>query len=154
MMDETKKAQRSKNSDLTILDYFRFFRETVPGKAVKRSQYFKIIRECNEIMVEDLIEGRTVLLPYLGKLRIEKYAASPQYKGIDYGHFNRTKEKVVRFRPHILDCYAPKLAWKRGLIPRPYCKDYTFKLVREVWRTRVLSKFKVEGGHKQYIEYI
>lgn len=154
MMEEIKKAQRSKNSNVSIIDYFRFYRKTVPGKDVKRSTYYAIIKECNQLLVDDLVAGRTILLPFLGSVRIEKFAAAPQYKGIDYNHFNQTGEKIKRYRPHLLECFAPKLSWQRGLIAHPYCKDFTFKTVRDTWRNRVLSQFKIEGGHRKFIEYI
>lgn len=152
MMEETTHSSRL--SDLTTQDYFKFFRKEVPNKKMTRSTFFKVIREINKELVNDLTAGRTVKLPYLGRVRIEKYKAAPQFKGMDYNHFNKTGEVVKKYRPYLLECYGATLAWKRNLVTTPWAHDYSFKIARDVWRDKVLSVFKVEGGHRRYIEYI
>lgn len=82
-IDDIKKVKEHRNhkvkNSLGVYSAYKFYRKNKPKEhkyILTESQYFKIIRETNKILAEQISKGNDVTFPKrMGKLEIRKYAA-------------------------------------------------------------------------------
>lgn len=79
-----KRIHKVKNS-YGVYDYFKYYRKNRPKSAeyvLTESQYFAIIRRVNEYIVDSIIKGEDVILPYrLGKIELRKISTYINFEG-------------------------------------------------------------------------
>lgn len=140
-----------KKSDVTMHDFFKHYRENVPG-GVSRAKYFEVLKCLGDELRKALFSGVKIYIPFIGSFRIEKYLASPKYAGFDYKTYLETGKKVKKTRKQVLEPYHPKLRWyKHNNFKRyRYCR---FLLPSHVMKD-FLKEFRKPGFHNTYVETI
>lgn len=73
------------NNSYGVYDYYKYYRKTKPKDkkyVLTESQYFKIIREINALLVEDFLQGNDITLPHkMGRLELRKVKSTIKLEG-------------------------------------------------------------------------
>lgn len=68
------------NNSLGVYDAYKYYRKNKPKEkqfVLTESQYFSIIRRINLLLIEELLQGNEITLPYhMGKVELRKYNKS------------------------------------------------------------------------------
>ena len=147
-----KAGESDKISQIDYFEFFRDFRTNVPNSGVSRAKYYAVIKSLAKEMHKVLLNGDLLSIPFIGSLRIEKSSAPAQYKRFDYIKFNQTGIKERSYRKNQLECFHPKIVWRR-LVAFPRYKYYKVMLPSTIWR-QLLRDFDEIGTHEQYLETI
>lgn len=81
---KSPRSHKIKNS-YGVYDYYKYYRKHKPKESkyvLSESQYFAIIRKVNEYLMDSLIEGNDITLPYrLGRIELRKRDTYVKFDG-------------------------------------------------------------------------
>lgn len=130
-----------------IREYYEIYKES-SDNPVDRKKYREVIEAGNAILLDMLLKGKKMRLPYLSFVEIVKTQSLS--KKIDYNHYNKTGEVKMLENEHS-DGWRARLHWSKHAKPIVGASPYSIKLNRKVSQAVCLA-MKVEGGHKKFGE--
>ena len=130
---------------VSLTNAHRFY--TSDGGVVTKSIYRKVCQDFNDMLVNELMEGRTVKLPHgLGKLTVVKYKINWKRPPIDFHATKKLGHTVYHTNTHS-DGYCAKVEWKRR---KRLIKNLFFYEFDITWSNskRISQQMMKEDGHK------
>jgi hypothetical protein len=140
-------------SDYKTMDMYKFYRSKYPVKSkhyLTYKEFSVMVKKFNAAVIDEIIDNKEFKMPFgLGVVSIRKRKTNTSnYKRlrIDFGHYNKTGEKIKHLNLHSGMFYY-LFYWKKGKVTN--IGSYRLKFARTVTR-RLASEIKSNG--RDYFE--
>ena len=153
-MTDKRRTSPSKGA-LTLDNAYKFYKQSaksIPENLkITKKLYRDICKDYNKDLVESVVSGSIEALPgNMGEIRIKKFQVNLDLLMFDYGHYNKTGEKIFHDNWHS-DGFGARWMWHKhtrrlkNLVLYNFAPTFTNK-------EKVASSMKEKGGHKKYFE--
>lgn len=135
---------------LGVQDLYKHYKNTCDDPLSKQ-EWKSVLDELNKEFMRMIIEeGKNMKMPYLGKLSIRKYKPISA-KSLDFGHYNKTGEKIYFTNEHS-DGFRARFHWSKMQCRIPGKAPYSVEITRK--NSRAISvEMRKFNGHAKYLEY-
>jgi hypothetical protein len=142
------------NAELGIKQVYKYYRSkdyTTKDEKVLYEEFKSICYAVNKRLAEKILEGNHVKLPFnLGDFYIKKVKNNYKHLKYDYGHYNKTGEKIYHLNAHSKKYHA-KWFWRKINCRIPGHIIYSFIPSRGNKRN-LATIMKRPDGYKKYLE--
>ncbi len=118
---------------------------------INKKDYKKVLKFFNKKLCKAVLEGHRIVLPArLGKIRIKKLKTSTKRLRYDYGHYNKTGQKLYHLNEHS-DGFYGRWFWMKASMSISGQSAYSFEAT---WTNKraISSVMNEKGGHKRFME--